>query len=350
MKHFQKKISQMRKAINTIKLDIESMKSTSNFLEIKKSNSTAMLPLSIKLLEDNHLYERKRKSVFTHFRDNCPLKKDQSTKADSNTSIAMKSDMTNYSNAKQYNYQYPLNKTNKESNQYGRLYNYMNSNCYNKQKPSIINPSLKSKARNKLFNLSPETKRINTNQFTISSQRQISQYTNKIESTRKVNDGRDNHDNKLTQNYQKMNHKCYYSKNANKRNIHYDTNTNGNNDIINELVDITNKDNSNTNGTIITSNNFILYFKKILNEMKFKDEFIHKLFKMYTNSSRKDNNKRNNDLVSLYNWIHHLSQSKNANDNKNNYYNERKKKCSLANNNYQLLCEEIMKKHKLKET
>lgn len=351
MENFQKKISQMRQAINTIKLDLETMKSSNSNHKFKKSKSTTLMPLSTKLL-NNNLNKIKRKSVFTHFRDNCPLKKEQLTKVAINTSVAINQNMTNYSKAKPYNFQYPLNKSNKEINQYGRLSDYMNVNHNNKQGTSLAHPSLKEKGRDKLFNLSPETKRISTNQSTISSQRQqFNQYNERIESFRRIK----TRDTKaVTNSHRENNHRRHLSNNHRHINIYNETNMNNNtnNDMLNEIVDITNKEHLYTNGSIVTSNNFVVFYKKMIKQMKYKDEFINKLFLMHTNSSNKANKNdcnRDNDLVCLYKWIQNLFQLKTANKNKGNYYNERRKECSISPNDYQLLCEKIMKKYKLKD-
>ena len=85
----------------------------------------------------------------------------------------------------------------------------------------------------------------------------------------------------------------------------------------------------------INLNNIIDEYKLILNNVKIKNEFIHKLINMYNNSTKSSLNVKDpKSLISILKWI-------NINLNKSNHNKE--------DIQYKILCQELMKEYKLKD-
>lgn len=104
-----------------------------------------------------------------------------------------------------------------------------------------------------------------------------------------------------------------------------------------DLIDITNQYNNRDNK--VNMNNIIDEYKSLLSDFKLKNEFIYKTVDLYNNST--NSNLKYNDSESLlptWNWIRD-NQNKIANSNILN---------KDENNQYKILCEDIMKQYNLK--
>lgn len=102
--------------------------------------------------------------------------------------------------------------------------------------------------------------------------------------------------------------------------------------ILSDFINITklySKENS------INLNNIIDEYKLILDNVKIKNEFIHKLINMYNNSTKSNLNVKDpKSLISILKWI-------NINLNKSNHDKE--------DIQYKILCQELMKEYQLKD-
>lgn len=104
-----------------------------------------------------------------------------------------------------------------------------------------------------------------------------------------------------------------------------------------DLIDITNQYNNRDNK--VNMNNIVDEYKSLLSDFKLKNEFIYKTVDLYNNST--NSNLKYNDSESLlptWNWIRD-NQNKIANSNILN---------KDENNQYKILCEDIMKQYNLK--
>ena len=125
-----------------------------------------------------------------------------------------------------------------------------------------------------------------------------------------------------------------------------DIGLNGNsNDVVKELIDITNK-NECVDDKEVTPGFVVENYKRLLKENTMYREFIKNISKLYKNkmgnncnvpaNTNTDNN--NNTVIELWKWINYISH----NDNSNTYTNN-----NNSNNKYQQYCEQIMFEHNL---
>ena len=127
-----------------------------------------------------------------------------------------------------------------------------------------------------------------------------------------------------------------------------DIGLNGNsNDVVKELIDITNKYCEDKNECVdikeVTPGFVVENYKRLLKENAMYREFIKNISKLYKNkmgnncnlpTTNTDNN--SNTVIELWKWINYMSH----NDNTNTYTNN-------DNNKYQQYCEQIMFEHNL---
>ena len=129
-----------------------------------------------------------------------------------------------------------------------------------------------------------------------------------------------------------------YIDNLNYKNINHNLERKNNfEQIINDIIDITNGYNNMENKANI--NNIIDIYKIMLYEMKTKNEFIYKVINLYnkTNNSNLDVNS-SESLLSTWNWIKDLQNKIGYNKITN----------ETDNNEYKNLCQDIMKEYNLK--
>ena len=132
------------------------------------------------------------------------------------------------------------------------------------------------------------------------------------------------------------------SRNSNETGLNVNTN-----DIIKELIDITNKycENKNEceNNREVTPEFVVENYKRMLKENTMYKEFIKNISKLYINkmgtNSNVPTNNNNNTIVELWKWINYMSHNDNSNTYNNNNNNN--------NNKYQQYCEQIMFEHNL---
>lgn len=124
------------------------------------------------------------------------------------------------------------------------------------------------------------------------------------------------------------------------------------NDIVKELIDITNeycceemlwKGNECVD---ITPEDVVENYKRLLKENKMYMEFIKEVAKLYKNKmgyncNMNTNNNTNNIIIDLWKWINYMAY------NDNNKYNSNFDSNSNNNNKYQQYCERIMYEHNL---
>ena len=150
----------------------------------------------------------------------------------------------------------------------------------------------------------------------------------------------------VNQNYQDFSQTNYYEKNKSYiDNLNYTNqilnqnleNKNNLEQIINDIIDITNGYNNMENKA--NMNNIIDIYKVLLYDMKTKNEFIYKVINLYNKTNNSNLNSENSEsLLLTWNWIKDIQ-------NKVGYYEVKKE---TENNEYKNLCQDIMKEYKLK--
>ena len=109
-------------------------------------------------------------------------------------------------------------------------------------------------------------------------------------------------------------------------------------EVLNDIIDITNKYNNNIEN-VVNKDNIIDEYKLILYDNKVKNEFANKIVNLYNKSKNSNLNMKNYEsLIQAWKWIK-------ANQKQVEYY---KTKDETENKSYKMICESIMKEYNLK--
>ena len=311
------------KSVNNIhkNRDINLLKTTKRQIKIKKLINTNRNKSNKNLTVNMNMNNKHRKRIFYGTNDYTNLHKNSKI-IDSEENFYENS-KENYVNnfvlySKKRNYMTAKNKTRNNSIQ---KYNYINNNNNNN-----------SKEESKQFEKSNEEYKTEYTYF--KNQRNLSIDHKKM---RKDKSNKKDDSNSAKNISQRINE--VYIRNPK---IHQHNNYNRNNHkkhidakyqkILSDFINITklySRENS------INLNNIIDEYKLILNNVKIKNEFIHKLINMYNNSTKSNLNVKDpKSLISILKWI-------NININKSNHNKE--------DIQYKILCQELMKEYQLKD-
>lgn len=338
MEHFQKKIRLMREVIDTIKIDIEAIRTKKATNPIKHTSDITLPHSKTKSIQINKQYNSKTitsdsnpsNTNFNNFKTNCPIKKEHNQ-----ISLTLSTYRNNFKNKTNtcINHNREASEANKvisnifqnEFTNYNKIakmpdthqrntineYNYKGNNVMQKQ------PNHNT-TFNKHNGVSNHLQRVNTEINTNKSEEKLLCYESKSTSAIKP---------------QQLNNRKHASKT-----ICYEeeqAKVNGYKNTIDKLIEISNIANNNKKSIEVSYENIIAYYQNTIIQMNKQNELIAKMLELYESTTKESISNNADSHMLIWQWMKSLSsQSVSRNDNNTN--------------EYKTICHNIMKRYNLK--